>query len=37
MKVSEIKNGILLALAAAGSFVANQLGGWDAALAVLEG
>lgn len=31
----EAKNGILVALAAIGSFIARQLGGWDAALTVL--
>lgn len=31
----KMKDGILAAIAAAGSFVANQLGGWDTALAVL--
>ena len=31
----EAKNGILVALAAVGSFIARQLGGWDAALTVL--
>lgn len=30
-----MKNGILAALSAFGSFIANALGGWDAALAVL--
>ena len=29
------KNAILAVLAAIGSFIANQLGGWDAALIVL--
>ena len=31
----EAKNGILVVLAAIGSFIARQLGGWDAALTVL--
>ena len=31
----KIKNTILSALAAAGSFIANQLGGWDASMKVL--
>lgn len=31
----KIKNTILAALAAAGSFIANQLGGWDASMKVL--
>jgi len=30
-----IKNGVLVALAAIGSFIANQLGGWDSVLIVL--
>ena len=30
-----VKNGVLAAIAAAGSFAANLLGGWDAALQVL--
>lgn len=32
-----IKNGVLAALAAAGTFVAHALGGWDAAMQVLVG
>lgn len=32
-----VKNGILAALAAIGSCIVNQLGGWDVALAVLIG
>lgn len=32
-----IKNAVLAALAALGTFVANALGGWDAALQVLIG
>jgi toxin secretion/phage lysis holin len=35
MNAIQIKNGIITALAAVGSFLANQLGGWDAALKVL--
>jgi toxin secretion/phage lysis holin len=35
MEPTTVKNGILAALAAVGSFIANALGGWDAALAVL--
>ena len=35
MNATSIKNSILAVLAAIGSFIANQLGGWDAALAVL--
>lgn len=35
MSANEIKNVVLGCLAAAGSFLANQLGGWDAALKVL--
>ena len=35
MEANTIKNGILATVAAVGSFIANQLGGWDAALAVL--
>lgn len=30
-----MKNTVLMTLAAVGSFIANQLGGWDASLAVL--
>ena len=30
-----IKNGVLAALAAVGTFIANALGGWDAAMKVL--
>ena len=35
MDTMQVKNGILAALAAVGSFIANQLGGWDTALIVL--
>ena len=35
--VVHIKNAVLAALAALGTFVANALGGWDAALQVLIG
>ena len=35
MEASTVKNGILATVAAFGSFIANQLGGWDAALLVL--
>ena len=35
MNATAIKNGILAAVAAAGSFIAKQLGGWDAAMQVL--
>ena len=35
--VAYIKNAVLAALAALGTFVANALGGWDAALQVLIG
>ncbi len=35
MESVQIKNGILVALAAIGSFIANQLGGWDSVLIVL--
>lgn len=37
MNAVEIKNTVLAALAAVGTFIANALGGWDAALAVLVG
>jgi len=37
MNAGEIKNAVLVALAAVGTFIANALGGWDAALAVLIG
>lgn len=37
MNAVEIKNGVLAVLAAVGTFLANALGGWDAALAVLIG
>jgi toxin secretion/phage lysis holin len=37
MEPTTLKNTILAALATIGSFIANQLGGWDAALAVLIG
>lgn len=33
--VSDIKNGVLAVLAAIGSFIANTLGGWDAAMILL--
>jgi toxin secretion/phage lysis holin len=35
MTATNIKNSILTVLAAVGSFIANQLGGWDIALGVL--
>ena len=35
MDANEIKNGVLAAFAFIGSFVANALGGWDAAMQVL--
>ncbi len=35
MSAEYIKNGVLAVLAAVGSFVANALGGWDAAMKVL--
>jgi toxin secretion/phage lysis holin len=37
MKATDIKNAILSGIAIFGTFVANQLGGWDTALAVLVG
>lgn len=37
MEANAIKNGVLAALAAAGAWIANVLGGWDLALAVLVG
>jgi len=37
MNAGEIKNAVLAVLAAVGTFIANALGGWDAALAVLIG
>lgn len=35
MNALQIKNGVLAVLAAIGSYIANALGGWDAALKVL--
>ena len=35
MDWNAVKNGILAALAAAGSWIANSLGGWDASMQVL--
>ena len=35
MRANEIKNAVFAAIAAAGSAVAQALGGWDTALAVL--
>ena len=35
MRATEIKNAVFAAIAAAGSAVAQALGGWDTALAVL--
>ena len=35
MDYNAVKNGVLAALAAAGSWVANALGGWDASMQVL--
>lgn len=35
METNAVKNGVLAVLAATGSVIANQLGGWDAALLVL--
>lgn len=37
MKATDIKNTVLSGLAVCGTFIANQLGGWDTALAVLVG
>lgn len=37
MDANQIKNAVLAALAAIGSFIANQLGGWNAALQALVG
>jgi toxin secretion/phage lysis holin len=37
MDANQIKNAVLAALASVGSLVANQLGGWDAALQALVG
>jgi toxin secretion/phage lysis holin len=37
MNANEIKNSVLAGLAVCGTFIANQLGGWDTALAVLVG
>lgn len=35
MDYNAVKNGVLAALAAAGSWIANALGGWDASMQVL--
>ena len=35
MDYNAVKNGVLAALAAAGSWIANSMGGWDASLQVL--
>lgn len=35
MDYNAVKNGVLAALAAAGSWIANSLGGWDASMQVL--
>ncbi|MBR5115010.1 MAG: phage holin family protein [Oscillospiraceae bacterium] len=35
MKVQAVKNAVLAALAAAGGFISERLGGWDGALALL--
>ena len=37
MKATNVKNTTLTGLAIVGTFIANQLGGWDTALAVLVG
>jgi toxin secretion/phage lysis holin len=37
MDANQIKNAVLAVVASVGSFVANQLGGWDAALQALVG
>ena len=35
MDYNAVKNGVLAALAAVGSWIANALGGWDASMQVL--